>query len=362
MCDNEINNDMFNDPTNISGLTSILSTNEDDKDDLDALEATIMGAVNDDVDVVEKFERSVKQYGDKLSFNLHNTSNINLPEPSNNDSDDESTNEYYTPSHNTGSQNFPESNNFGSNNSAPHNFGSSSLDNNPFAQNFPNNDSDDNMSISSASTFNQAPPPHDYGLDQERQKYENVNNVMNEIRNDNGNITERVHYDLQRHLDEDNKCRLLDEISELRTILTDEGVDLSSIPNVNMGSTDDEINVVHRILRIKNDRSRYVNLADELFITFGQFMEFMFDGKSSYLGYYPDYTDYTDEVLKNRLHRIRYDSSQIISEIVEENGLGRKSKILLEIAPSLVTYNKKRKSNKYNSRIDDGLVEDFGVD
>lgn len=339
MTEVEITDEMFNDPSNVSGLATILAPDDDDKDDLDALEASIMGADNNEVDIVEKFERSVKTFGDKLSFNLHNTISEEPPQQESNSwnksSDWNKTTDWNQDSSDSG---------------------------------------DDDLSVASEEPPSQAgwetnwnqqmapqsdPPPDVSG---ERQKYENVDSVMNEIRDEEGynNVSEAVHYDLQKHLDEDNRCRRLDEISELRTILMDEGVDLSSIPVVGMNSTDDEINLVHRILRVKNDRSRYINLSDELFMTVGYGLEFFFDGKTKYFGYAPDYTDYTDEVLKNRLHRVRYDTSQIISEFVEGNGLGRKSKIALEILPTLFTYNKRRKQAKYNETINDDLVDDFG--
>lgn len=317
-----VSNDMFNESTNLSGLASILYSNGD-KEDLDALEASIMGANVVDEDIIEKFEKSVKHYGDKNSFNLFNAP----PSPN-----------VSTSVGNVGMGNINLQ-------------GSSS-------------DSDDSLSDDDDNEFfsTQQNPIIDNSINEERKKYENVNNVMNEIRQDGFDqkaITERVHYDLQKHLEEDNKCRKIDEISELRTILTDEGVDLKSIPEVNMGSTDDEINIVHRVLRIKNDRSRYVSLSDELFLMFGFTLEHIFDGKTSYMGFKPDYTGYTREVLQNRLHRIRYDSSQIISEFVEGYGMGRKSKIAFELIPSLFTYGRKSKTSNYNTNINDQVKEDF---
>ncbi len=323
-----VSSDMFNESTNLSGLASILYSNGD-KEDLDALEASIMGANVVDEDIVEKFEKSVKHYGDKNSFNLFNapsspkmqTTQMSLDLKGSN-SDNESL--------------------------------SSDDDDNNFFEN--------NQSSGGGFGGNVNTNALDNSIIEERKKYENVNNVMNEIRQDGFNqkaITERVHYDLQKHLEEDNKCRKIDEISELRTILTDEGVDLKSIPEVNMGSSDDEINIVHRVLRIKNDRSRYVSLSDELFLMFGFTLEHIFDGKTSYMGFKPDYTGYTREVLQNRLHRIRYDSSQIISEFVEGYGMGRKSKIAFELIPTLFTYGRKSKTSNYNTNINDEVKEDF---
>lgn len=320
-----VSNDMFNETTNLSGLASILYSNGD-KEDLDALEASIMGASVVDEDIVEKFEKSVKQYGDKNSFNIFNNTSPKTQAP--------------TFSSSIGNLDLKGSES-----------DSESLSSDDGETNFFNN----NQSFGQSNV-------QDESIVEERKKYENVNNVMNEIRQDGFNqktITERVHYDLQKHLEEDNRCRKIDEISELRTILTDEGIDLKSVPDVNMGSSDDEINIVHRVLRIKNDRSRYTSLSDELYMCFGHALEHVFDGKTSYMGFKPDYTGYTREVLQNRLHRIRYDSSQIISEFVEGYGMGRKSKIAFELIPTLFTYNRKRKSANYNSNINDEVKEDF---
>jgi hypothetical protein len=72
-------------------------------------------------------------------------------------------------------------------------------------------------------------------------------------------------------------------------------------------------------------------------------MEWLFDGKKSYMGRTPDITGWSASV-NVKLRRMRFDTSTFVSEIMEGYDLGPGTRILLELVPSLVLYSKMRKS------------------
>ena len=333
-----INPDIFNDPSNISGLAPVLMENPDGED-LDALEASIMdGDIKKDIDVVARFEKSVKQYGD--DFNLFSTTPVERerPVPS-------------TPS----APSMDMSNMFPSDtqpSTPPFGLGAQS-----------NYGSNPNDSPDSESDIELDSDDDDGGGGQNI--YENVNTVINDIKTKEGYAPapqgSTPHYDINRHIREEKRNRQLNEISELRMLLLDEGIPLDTVPEITIHSTDDEIDQVHSILIVKNDRSRYVTLTDEIILSFGKVLEFVFDGKKKYFGHSPNYTGYTDDVLQNRLHRVRYDGSQMISDSMDAWGLGRKTKMALEFIPSLISYDANTKKSKYNEEIDDDLTAEYGT-
>jgi hypothetical protein len=150
-------------------------------------------------------------------------------------------------------------------------------------------------------------------------------------------------FSIKNETEEDTKSQLLEQIDMLRITLEDEGVDLARIPEVNNESTLSEIQNIHKHLRLKNDRNRYCSFAEE-FIMFGAHaLEEIFDGKRVWVGRYsPDLTGWHNTV-NVKLRRMRYDTSNLVSGVMQEYNVDSGMRIMLELVPSMFLHSKMRK-------------------
>lgn len=154
-------------------------------------------------------------------------------------------------------------------------------------------------------------------------------------------------FSLEAEKKEDLKWAMLSEIDNLRTSLMEENVDLSRIPEVNRMSDYGEVEAAFKILRHKNDHIRCCSFAEEALLFGAYALEELFDGKRSYLGRYkPDLTGYHNQ-MNVKLRRLRSDTGQIVSAIMQDYNIGPGWRILLELLPNMVLYSKMR-SSQYN--------------
>ncbi len=141
---------------------------------------------------------------------------------------------------------------------------------------------------------------------------------------------------------EDIKCSMLADIDSLITSLKDESIDLSRIPQVDRNSSFGEVESVLKMLRHKNDHTRYCSFAKE-FLIFGAYaLEELFDGKRKWFGHYqPDLTGWHNHV-QVKVNRIQHDTSKIVSEVMQDYNIGPGARLLLELIPSMIMYSKTR--------------------
>jgi hypothetical protein len=145
----------------------------------------------------------------------------------------------------------------------------------------------------------------------------------------------------------DSKASKLEQIGQLRITLEDEGIDCSSVTKPNMDSPMDEIDAVINILRLKNDRNRYSTIAEEVILGIAEGIETVFDGsrRIPLLGWRPDYTGYHNTV-NVKLHRMRFETSQVVGSIIEKHKIGSSARIALELLPSFLLYPRQQKMQK----------------
>jgi hypothetical protein len=100
-----------------------------------------------------------------------------------------------------------------------------------------------------------------------------------------GNDT-NLGFSFEKEKREDMKCAMLAEIDSLMGNLAEEDVDLTRIPRVDRNSSYEEVEIVLKMLRHKNDHTRYCSFAEE-FLLFGAYaLEELFDGKRTWFGRY----------------------------------------------------------------------------
>lgn len=90
-------------------------------------------------------------------------------------------------------------------------------------------------------------------LTEEQKKQKVLNHVLSDIGDSK--------FSIDKEKEEDDKAIMLEQIDMLILNLKDEGIDVSRIPEVNSHSSIEEVENVHKILRLKNDRNRYCSFC-----------------------------------------------------------------------------------------------------
>lgn len=181
----------------------------------------------------------------------------------------------------------------------------------------------------------------------EERKQDHVNKVLNNMEKTNDDAEF-----VQQEDEEDEMARIMEQIDLLRSNLESEGVDLSRIPDVNSGTSKKEAKAVLRILQIKNDRLRYCDFFEEGILAIAYGLEGVFNGQREILGSRIDLTGYSDTV-KVKLRRMRYDTSNFVSSIMQGYNISSGWRIALELIPSLFLYSRDRKMTAKDNLISD---------
>lgn len=170
---------------------------------------------------------------------------------------------------------------------------------------------------------------------EEEKKQKILNHVLDGVENRK--------FSVEKEKEEDDKAILLEQIDMLLSTLEDEGIDVRRVPKVDVDSELHEIENVHKILRLKNDRNRYCSFAEECILAGSHTLEWLFDGKKTYMGRHPDLRGWSATV-NIKLRRMRYDTSTFVSEVMQDYNLGHGTRIMFELLPSLFLYSKMKKS------------------
>lgn len=147
--------------------------------------------------------------------------------------------------------------------------------------------------------------------------------------------------DAERENEEENKTLMLEDIDELMAELQDDEVDLSRIPKVNQDSPIEDVAQVQKILRMKYDRRRYTTFGTEFILAAVHGLEYLFDGKRKWGPYQPDLTNWHNTV-RTKLRRMRYETSMIVSNVMQEWNVGAFTRIMIELVPSAFLHSRMR--------------------
>jgi hypothetical protein len=138
---------------------------------------------------------------------------------------------------------------------------------------------------------------------------------------------------------EEERETRLEEIASLVQVLEGDQVDMSNITIPDSSSSDEDIKIALRTLRMKNNRNRFTSLGEEAMMGVAEIIEDTFDGTTEIpvLGWKPDYTGYRNTV-QAKMMRMRFETSQLVRGIIEGYNVGPVGRMLLELLPSLVLY------------------------
>jgi len=181
----------------------------------------------------------------------------------------------------------------------------------------------------------------------EEKKQSHISNVLGNIDHNNDDAEFVIAAD-----EEDEMARMLEQIDLLKTNLSNEGIELSKVPDVGINSSKKEVKNVLKILQIKNDRLRYCDFFEEGILAFAYGLETIFNGDREFFGNKIDLTGYSDTV-KVKLRRMRYDTSNFVSGIVQSHNISSGWRIILELIPSLFLYSRDRRLKAKDNLISD---------
>jgi hypothetical protein len=180
------------------------------------------------------------------------------------------------------------------------------------------------------------PPTTPKVLDRTGRKREDIVAVLGTMRDE----TQTFRGDLYEHSRE-RKGRMIEQISHLRMSLEESNIDCNLIEIPDISWSEDQIRSVLNTLSLKNDRVRYVAMADEVILGIAEGIEALFDGSRSIFGWQPDYRGYHNTV-NAKLYRMRFDTSQVVGSVIEHFRIGPLARIALELLPSFILYPRQR--------------------
>ncbi len=179
----------------------------------------------------------------------------------------------------------------------------------------------------------------------EQRRRQEIDGVKRDLGTENTNV-----WSIEQEKLEDQKTIMLEEIDSLMVSLEEDDVDISRIPKVTKDSPFSDVQTVHKILRIKNDRMRYCSFADEIVLLGAYGLEELFNGDNTWFGRQPDLRGWHSNV-QTKLRRMRHDTSSFVSSAMGEHQIGPFARILLELVPSAFMYSKMRKEQYVSKKM-----------
>lgn len=199
-----------------------------------------------------------------------------------------------------------------------------------------------------SNNFSQNPERQRYTQDQRRQK--NIDTFMQNVEDSDMDDDDDI---FEQAKESDEIHHYLNQIDSLRDILEEDDVDISHIPVVDASSTIGEIKNTHKMLRIKNDSRRCAGMAEEGILMIAYALEDVFDGKRVLFGKFkPNLTGW-HSTAQNKLRRMRFETSTVVSSALQTYGVGNIGRIGLELIPSMIIYSKRRQA----SSVEPNLVD-----
>lgn len=339
----------INNSTNVKGMGSILADDDDGDINIDDIEKSIIQGVSvvkrdKPVDLAKEYSKEIEDLGRKF--------NVSGGKPSSLSSSDDSED-------NRGIDDLLQWSPYDKPKSSSSTTKSGGISYNQSSK-APYNVVDDDDDDDSAPTTVQSPMgkmaewsagnPDDDQLNRmtnEERKQDHLNKVLGDMDKNNDDAEF-----LQKEDEEDEMARIMEQIDLLKNNLESEGVDLGRIPDVNTGTSKKEAKAILRILQIKNDRLRYCDFFEEGILAVAYGMEGFFNGQREILGSKIDLTGYSDTV-KVKLRRMRYDTSNFVSGIMQGYNISSGWRIMLELIPSLFLYSRDRRLTARDNLISD---------
>lgn len=182
----------------------------------------------------------------------------------------------------------------------------------------------------------------------EQKKQQIIDNAMPKFINSN--------FDFKEEDEKEKKISMLEQIDSLRDTLMEDRINITSVQKVDINSSMEDIETVLNWLTIKSDRNRFSVLGEEFILMACKGLEKIFDGNRSFLGAKPDLTGWSDTA-RTKLVRSRYHTSSIVANFINKNNISPTLRLTLELVPNAILYASRKKNDKTfdNNAYDDAM-------
>lgn len=175
---------------------------------------------------------------------------------------------------------------------------------------------------------------------QEQEKRERIRSALGNIQKDN-----KIIQGIERYKQEEMKSSLIEQIGGMKQLLEEEGVNVDTIPEVNLNTSFETVQQVHGILNARIMRTRYSTIFEELASIGCIALEYFLDGEREIFGFKPNMKGY-NQVAMMKLRRLRYQTSTMVHNKFVDMGIGPTAQILLEMIPSIILHGKSNSDPK----------------
>lgn len=182
---------------------------------------------------------------------------------------------------------------------------------------------------------------NDNNTKNEQYRHDVFSNVLHNIK-PNANYTHDIYTEELKN----KKSMILEQIQLLILLLKEENEDISNIPEVSENDTIERLDHIYKILKIKKDRNQFSTLGEEIIMFCVHLLESFFDGERVIFGkFQPDLTGWHNSV-SVKLRKMKYETSTVISDIVQTYNISYGTRLAIELIPSLFLYSKMKSTCK----------------
>ena len=175
----------------------------------------------------------------------------------------------------------------------------------------------------------------------EQYRHDVFSNVLHNIK-PNAEYTHDIYTEELKN----KKSMILEQIQLLILLLKEENEDISNIPEVSENVTIERLDHIYKILKIKKDRNQFSTLGEEIIMFCVHLLESFFDGERVIFGkFQPDLTGWHNSVAV-KLRKMKYETSTVISDIVQTYNISYGTRLAIELIPSLFLYSKMKSTCK----------------
>ncbi len=178
-------------------------------------------------------------------------------------------------------------------------------------------------------------PSMKYHTEEQRRK-SHINHVI-------GNMDDGEDFNFDKEKEEDDRNVLLEKIHTLHgTLKKNKNVHLKGIKMPKGDEPIETLRNLNKLLQMKHDRVRFSSVFEEVAGLSARGLEGVFNGERKIAGYTPDLRGWHHTV-NIKLRGMKYETSQVVSDIFQNYNINPIWRILIELVPSMFLYSSQKK-------------------
>lgn len=174
------------------------------------------------------------------------------------------------------------------------------------------------------------------------------------------NITPQNQQDFDMDVEKinDKKHVLIEQITRWRSNLLDGGIKIDDIPSVSINDSYQDIERAYRQTQYRNDHARYCGFVNESVQSFIEVLEWLFDGKKTYLGYQPFWPPGFGGVAHIKFRYLDHETSTLVSDTMRSMNIGNLGRIMIELLPPMFLHLRSSRKDERQTPVSSKSVND----